>query len=158
MGDKNDTSAEASSVLFGVWTTFNGMAELIGRALEEAPLNGDEFGFYSAVFDGQPITPNEIAEQLGMPATTVSSYLNRLADRGHLTRSKNPADGRSSLIELTVAGKEALWETWKRFAPAQEAVEKGLTRPVAEVIDVLRQLNEAIRAAAPGGKPRQLNE
>jgi DNA-binding MarR family transcriptional regulator len=147
MGDKNDTTAESSSVLFGVWTAFNGVAELIGKALADAPLNGDDFGFYSAVYDGQPITPNEIAEALGMPATTVSSYLNRLSDRGHISRRKNPADGRSTLIELTAPGTDALEETWKRFEPAQKAVEAALALPVAEVIGVLRELNVAVRTA-----------
>ena len=147
MGDKNNTTAEESSVLFGVWTAFNGMADLVGKALLEAPLNGDEFGFYSALYDGQPITPNEIAEYLAMPATTVSSYLNRLLARGHISRSKNPADGRSALIELTIEGREALYETWKRWAPAQAAVESALELPVEQVIDTLRQLTKAIQTA-----------
>jgi DNA-binding MarR family transcriptional regulator len=140
MKDKNDTSAEASSVLFGVWSVAHSVGELLDKALAGSGLNADEFGFYSALYDGQPITPNEISEHLGMPATTVSSYLIRLSARGHISRSKNPADGRSALIELTAEGYEVLHDAYLRFAPAQAAVESALALPPAQVIGALKQL------------------
>jgi DNA-binding MarR family transcriptional regulator len=147
MADKKDTSAESSSVLFGVWSVSHSVAELLDEALNGSGLNPDEFGFYSALHDGQPITPNEISEHLGMPATTVSSYLGRLSARGHISRSRNPSDGRSALIELTPEGLGVLHEALKRFRPAQAAVESALALPVEQVIGTLKQLAEAVQTA-----------
>ena len=147
MADKENTTAESSSVLFGVWSVAHSVSELLDKALNGSGLNGDEFGFYSALYDGQPITPNEISEHLGMPATTVSSYLSRLSTRGHISRSKNPSDGRSALIELTPEGLGVLHEALTRFLPAQAAVESALALPVEQVIGTLKQLAEAVQTA-----------
>ncbi|MGD0166032.1 MAG: MarR family winged helix-turn-helix transcriptional regulator [Gaiellaceae bacterium] len=144
------------SVLFGVWSVAHSVSELLDRALAGSGLNADEFGFYSALFDGQPITPNQISEQLGMPPTTVSSFLGRLSARGHISRSKNPADGRSALIELTSEGQQILHEAWMRFVPAQVAVEEALALPVEQVIDTLRQLTKAVQAAAARDTPEPI--
>jgi len=129
------------------------VGELLDEALAGASLNPDEFGFYSAVFDHQPVTPNTIAELTGMPATTVSSYLNRLAARADISKTRNPADGRSFLIELTPKGAAALHETWLRFEPAQNAVIKNLTQPLEQVIDTLKRLTEAVQVATQSSAP-----
>jgi DNA-binding MarR family transcriptional regulator len=123
------------------------VSELLDKALDDSGLNADEFGFYSALYDEQPITPNEISEHLGMPATTVSSYLNRLTVRGHISRSKNPSDGRSALIELAPEGLEVLHQALTRFLPAQAAVESALALPVKHMIGTLKRLNDAVQTA-----------
>jgi DNA-binding MarR family transcriptional regulator len=99
------------------------------------------------VFDHQPVTPNTIAELAGMPATTVSSYLNRLVARGDISKTRNPADGRSFLIELTPKGTSALHETWLRFEPAQDDVIANLALPPEQVIETMKRLTEAVQAA-----------
>lgn len=153
MGDKEKAEDRSSSVLFETWTLMHSVGELLQKALADASLNADEFGFYSAVFDNQPVTPNTIAELAGMPATTVSSYLNRLAARGDISKTRNPADGRSFLIELTPKGTSALHESWLLFEPAQDAVIEKLTLPTEQVIDALKRLTEAVQAATPPGAP-----
>jgi len=153
MGDKEKADDRSTSVLFETWTLMHSVGELLDRALTGASLNSDEFGFYSAVFDHQPVTPNTLAELAGMPATTVSSYLNRLVARGDISKSRNPADGRSFLIELTLKGTNALHETWLRFEPAQDAVITNLALPVEQVIETMKRLTEAVQAATGSGAP-----
>jgi DNA-binding MarR family transcriptional regulator len=148
MGAKEKADDSSTSVLFETWTLMHSVGELLERALAGASLNPDEFGFYSAVYDHQPVTPNTIAELAGMPATTVSSYLNRLLARGDISKVRNPADGRSFLVELTPQGNRALHETWLRFEPAQDAVVASLTLPVDQVIETMRRLTEAAQTAA----------
>ena len=122
---------------------------LLDKALAGSGMSPDEFGFYSAVVDNQPITPKRISELVGMPPTTVSSFLNRLIAHGHISKKRNPADGRSFLIELTAEGLKALHEASKRFAPAQNAVIDQLELPVEQVTDTLKRLTEAVQAATP---------
>ncbi len=153
MGAKEKAEDRSTSVLFETWTLMHSVGELLDKALADASLNADEFGFYSAVFDHQPVTPNAIAELAGMPATTVSSYLNRLIARGDISKTRNPSDGRSFLIELTPKGRSALHETWLRFEPAQNDVIEKLALPVEQVIDVLKRLTEAVQAATPSDTP-----
>jgi DNA-binding MarR family transcriptional regulator len=101
------------------------------------------------VIGNQPVTPKRISELVGMPPTTVSSFLTRLVARGHISKTTNPADGRSFLIELTPTGLKCHNEAWIRFVPAQDAVIDRLELPVGQVTDTLQRLNEAVRAATP---------
>lgn len=127
------------------------LGTLLDKALAGSGLNADEFGFYNVIIDNQPLTPTRISELAGMPPTTVSSYLSRLVARGHVAKTRNPADGRSFLIELTRAGFEVQYEAWKRFTPAQDAVIAHLRPSEARVTSTLKQLTEAVRAATPSG-------
>jgi DNA-binding MarR family transcriptional regulator len=150
MGDKEKTEKaeeERPLLLFSVWTLSHNVGGLMEQALAEAPLTPEEFGFYSAVFVNKPVTPAALAELAGMPATTVSSYLNRLIERGHITKRRNPKDGRSFLVELTKEGEKAVKETWLRFVPAEDAVFEALALPPAEAVEALSTITEAVQAA-----------
>jgi DNA-binding MarR family transcriptional regulator len=155
MGAKEKADDSSTSVLFETWTLMHSVGELLDRALAGASLNSDEFGFYSAVYDHQPVTPNAIAELAGMPATTVSSYLNRLLARGDISKVRNPSDGRSFLVELTPQGTRALHETWLRFEPAQDAVIQNLALPLDQVIETMKRLTEAVQTAAQSAAPAE---
>lgn len=155
MGEEKTDKEEESLLIYETWTLAHSIGSLMEKTLEGAPLNSEDFGFYSAIFENQPVTPAGIAEVAGMPPTTVSSYLNRVLDRGHLIKTRNPDDGRSFLIELTPPGMEVLHETWLRFLPAQDAVIENLALPEERVIEALRELTRAAQAATPenGAKP-----
>lgn len=142
------TPQEQSTLLFNVWTLLYHVGSFLDEAIAESGLSSDDFGFYSLVRWEQPVTPSRIAELSGMPATTVSSYLNRIEVRGHLIRRRNPSDGRSTLVELTEAGREVHEVAVQCFLPAQRAVEKELAVPVADAIETLQQVAAAIRAVA----------
>jgi DNA-binding MarR family transcriptional regulator len=136
-----------TSFLLEVWKLSHNLGDLLDRALEGSGLSADEFGFYSVVYLEQPVTPNGLAEATKMPPTTVSSYLARLAERGHITRRRNPADGRSALVELTASGQQAFEHASRLFMDAHRAVESRLGMPVDETRKTLSRLTEAIRAA-----------
>lgn len=55
---------------------------------------------------GNVRTPGSLAESLGVGRTTVSGILDRLEAAGLLTRSIDPADKRSFLLQLTAQGRE----------------------------------------------------
>jgi DNA-binding MarR family transcriptional regulator len=149
MGDREKSEDTTVYLLFEVWSLMHGVGALLDKALAGSGLNADEFGFFSVLVDNQPITPKRISELVGMPATTVSSYLNRLIASGHISKTRNPADGRSFLVELTPKGFAVQYEAWKRFVPAQDAVIDNLQPPTQEILDALKQLIEAVRAATP---------
>jgi DNA-binding MarR family transcriptional regulator len=61
--------------------------------------------------DGAPYrgAPTALAEQTGVPATTMTSRLGRLEVRGFVARVHDPDDRRRLLVELTGEG-HAAWE------------------------------------------------
>ena len=53
---------------------------------------------------GSPSTT--LGPKMGMEATSLTRTLKSMADKGLITRTKNPVDGRGVLIHLTKFGKE----------------------------------------------------
>ncbi|MCW2771696.1 MAG: MarR family transcriptional regulator [Nocardioides sp.] len=92
----------------------------------------------------EPLSPTSLAQTLLAPRSAITMRLNALQARGLLSRSTNPADGRSSLLLLTDAGAALVDEV----VPAQLAFEDALLAeaPAGEIeglADRLRALTSA---------------
>jgi DNA-binding MarR family transcriptional regulator len=59
----------------------------------------------------------------------ISKFVDRLESAGYCRRTPNPGDRRSSLVELTPAGREL-------FAAASEVVDDELERRIGAVLSV----------------------
>ncbi|MFC9772516.1 MULTISPECIES: MarR family winged helix-turn-helix transcriptional regulator [unclassified Pseudarthrobacter] len=88
-----------------------------------------------------PLSPTTLAQTLLVPRSAITMRLNALKVRGLLSRTANPADGRSSLLVLTDAGTALVDEV----IPAQLALEDALLAEappwvVEGLVDPLRAL------------------
>ena len=89
----------------------------------------------------EPLSPTTLAQTLLVPRSAITMRLNALQARGLLSRTANPADGRSSLLVLTDAGAALVDEV----IPAQLALEDALLDEapawaVERLVDPLRSL------------------
>ena len=91
------------SLLFDVFVVHQRVRALLARALSGCELRADEYAVYSVLFERGPLTPTALAASLAMPVTTTLDYL-RVMLRGHVRRARDPADGRSYTVSLTVEG------------------------------------------------------
>jgi DNA-binding MarR family transcriptional regulator len=55
-----------------------------------------------------PLTPSELAQRERVQRPTATRFLAALSERGLVTRTADPGDGRSSLIATTREGRELL--------------------------------------------------
>jgi DNA-binding MarR family transcriptional regulator len=135
-----------SNVLFELWRLSRAASALLSDQLAGAGVTGDEFGIYSVLATVEHMTPSALARWMSAPATTVSSHVKRLEARGHVARRVDPADGRSSLLRLTTAGRR----TWERatagYLPILADVEARLGAAEPEVRAALIRLRAAIDA------------
>jgi DNA-binding MarR family transcriptional regulator len=127
---------------------------LLAIAMRDAPIRSDEYGVYSAVFMARSLTPTQLARSTGMPLTTVADYIRTMADRGHLVRRPNPADGRSVLLSLSPAGEETVRDIMPVFTQAVRTIYDELTTSNEEVTAAL----EALAAATERATQRILAE
>ena len=77
-------------------------AELAGLDLTASEINA-----LANLADGHGRTVSRLAAATGTRPTTLTSVLDRLERRGHITRGARAGDRRSVLIELTGSGREA---------------------------------------------------
>ena len=120
--------------------------DAVDRRLRETP------GISTGDFDVMRIvacTPScrvyDIAEQLSVTVGGISKAVDRLERRGHVARRSNPEDRRSSLIELTPEGAQAL-------AGAGSVVDDELELRLGSVLsaDSLTQLGSLIARLRSG--------
>jgi DNA-binding MarR family transcriptional regulator len=79
-----------------------------------------------------PLTPSELAARERIQRPTVTRIVGLLEDRGLVQRTRDPHDGRSSLVALTSAGRDLL--------------ARGRTRKDAYLARRLRELDAQERA------------
>jgi DNA-binding MarR family transcriptional regulator len=79
-----------------------------------------------------PLTPSELAARERIQRPTVTRIVARLEDGGLVQRTRDPQDGRSSLVALSPAGRELL--------------ARGRTRKNAYLARRLRELDAGDRA------------
>jgi DNA-binding MarR family transcriptional regulator len=134
------------NVLFRLFILGQLADDLLGRAMSGARLQTNDFAVLSAIRAFQPITPSRLAALLGMPPTTLSSYLRRLEARRLVRRRRNPEDGRSSLLEVTKTGGTQTVSALPALQGSVARVHERLDYSPRELDLALDRLEDALRA------------
>ena len=77
------------------------------------------------------LTMTKLAEALEVTARRVTALVDALADDGLVERYAHPTDGRSTIVEITDAGREQqqqVWEEHQRRSPSPSGISPMRTR------------------------------
>jgi DNA-binding MarR family transcriptional regulator len=77
----------------------------IATELVDLDMTASEINALANLADGAPRTVSQLGAAAGARPTTLTSVLDRLERRGHITRATSAGDRRSVLIELTDSGR-----------------------------------------------------
>ena len=106
-----------------------------------------------AVIDGagEPLTPSQVSDRVFIASATMTATLDLLEHRGWIRRTPNPADRRSTLIEITPDGCAAA----DHMLPAVRIVEKNILSALApseraQLLDLLAKILARAAQAAAG--------
>lgn len=142
----NTSSAPPASALLALQRTTHATLHLLATELVDLDLTASEINALGNLTDGRGRTVSEIATATGRRPTTLTSVLDRLERRGHITRSTRAGDRRSVLIELTASGRvtaEAIQRTLGEVET--DALAELEASQVAGFHAVLDALTEAAR-------------
>jgi MarR family transcriptional regulator, organic hydroperoxide resistance regulator len=95
------------SALLALQRATHATLQLIGTELVDLDLTASEINALANLADGQGRTVSQLGAAAGTRPTTLTSVLDRLERRGHITRTTRAGDRRSVLIELTDSGHQA---------------------------------------------------
>lgn len=148
------------SLSFDVFAVSQRLGAYLDRALDGTGIRPAEYAVYSLMLEAGPRTPSELAAMLGMPPSTLSTYLAAMHAREDARRIPNPADGRSVRVVLTDRGRSVVRRVNPPFSRAHFALDASLDRPVEEIRAVLVALGEAIERAseALAAQPEERDE
>jgi DNA-binding MarR family transcriptional regulator len=127
------------------------VSQLVGSVIEQivegSGLSATEFAVVSSLALWDDPTPTALANMLGMPPTTLSAVLGRLEKRHLVARARDPQDRRRHVLRLTAAGRRARDRAVRRFPEWIERVRDELGSDPDEVLEPMRRLEAALRAA-----------
>jgi DNA-binding MarR family transcriptional regulator len=125
------------------------IAQLVGaviqRVVDGSEVTASEYAVTSWLNVVGSTTPTELAEQLGMSATTLSAMIERLVQKGQVRRVRHPEDGRSYRLEPTPRGRETNRRNSRRLTAQLEALRSNLEGDPEDVLAALDRLEAALR-------------
>ncbi len=87
--------------------TTHAVLHALALRLASLGLNASEINVLANLADGIPRSIGELASDTATKPTTLTSVLDRLVRKGHVTRELDPADRRSFRVSLTADGRRA---------------------------------------------------
>ena len=97
-----------------------------------------------------PLTPSELARIEGIQRPTATRILSRLTDEGYVTRTADPTDGRSAIVDCSPEGRAALTRLRKRktayLAKQMRKLPDEDVETLARAAEILEQVLEEGRS------------
>jgi len=97
-----------------------------------------------------PLTPSELARIEGIQRPTATRILGRLTEDGLVTRTSDPSDGRSAIVQISSDGRKALSRLRKRktayLAKKMRALPDDDVATLARAAEILEQVLEEGRS------------
>jgi DNA-binding MarR family transcriptional regulator len=116
----------------------------LSAALAGESLNAAEINALANLAEGGTLNVRQLSERTGTRASTLTGVLDRLADRGYLTRELDPSDRRSFRLPLTEAGQAVAGRVLAAVADLERKAMAGLSATqIAGFHAVLTALQEA---------------
>jgi MarR family transcriptional regulator, organic hydroperoxide resistance regulator len=129
------------SALLALQRATHATLQVLAAQLADLGLTGSEINVLANLADGRSRSVSELGRAAGTRPTTLTSVLDRLERRGHITRSPRLGDRRGVLIELTSAGRQAA----ATIRHAITGIERRALAPLtAEAIAALRTVLQAL--------------
>ncbi|MEU9234151.1 MarR family winged helix-turn-helix transcriptional regulator [Streptomyces subrutilus] len=95
------------SALLALQRATHATLQVLATELADLGLTGSEINALANLADGRARTVSELGAAAGTRPTTLTSVLDRLERRGHITRGARPGDRRAVVVELTPSGRAA---------------------------------------------------
>ncbi len=80
----------------------------VNRHLQDAHLTVSQFAVLEAIYHLGPLTPGQLCDKILRSTGNLTLVIDNLEKRKLVARHQNPEDRRSTLVELTTAGRELI--------------------------------------------------
>jgi len=142
------------SLLFELFVVSQRVRRVLADGMAGSGMRPDEYAVYSLLFTEGPMTATEMAQQLGLPLSTVLDYLKAVDAAGHLDRDRHPDDGRAVQVALNSKGIAAQFRANKHWEVVRKQIEGSLRMPKTQVRAALVALDDAAATALSAARDR----
>ena len=138
---KSEFVSSGWSALLALQRATHASLQVLAAELADLDLTASEINALANLADGQGRTVSELGAAVGTRPTTLTSVLDRLERRGHISRGTRPGDRRAVLIELTPSGHVTATTIRQAITDLEHRALDGLP---ADALDGLRAALQAL--------------
>ncbi|MCJ1676514.1 MarR family transcriptional regulator [Streptomyces sp. APSN-46.1] len=137
---KSESVSSEWSALLALQRATHATLQVLAAELVDLDLTASEINALANLADGRGRTVSELGAAVGTRPSTLTSVLDRLERRGHITRGARPGDRRAVLIELTASGQLTATTIRRAISSLEHRALDGLPA------DAIAALRAALRA------------
>jgi len=112
--DKNSRDAVHCWLVLG--KAFQAASKYLYAGLEETGIDDTDFRILEALLNKGPLPVNTIGPKVYLTPGSISVAVDRLLDRGLVSRVESPEDRRVRIVSLTAKGKELIAPVFRKHA------------------------------------------
>jgi MarR family transcriptional regulator, 2-MHQ and catechol-resistance regulon repressor len=131
-----------------VMKAFHAMTTYASRSFQESGLGDSDFQVLEALLHKGPLPVNTIGPKVFLTPGSISTAVDRLYERGLVTRTEDENDRRVRIVNLTPRGRRLIQQIFSEHAEHMEKLANVLTSAErAQVVKLLKKLGKQASAS-----------
>src|ERR1700738_4199711 len=159
--DKNSSKNFAGPVhCWLVWNkAFQAAAKYLYAGLEETGIDDTDFRILEALLNKGPLPVNTIGPKVNLTPGSISVAVDRLLDRGLVSRVESPEDRRVRVVSLTSKGKEVIGPVFRKHAAEiRKMFADASPKEVRSLETILKKIGKRAENLGTGVNPKCLRQ
>jgi MarR family 2-MHQ and catechol resistance regulon transcriptional repressor len=151
--DKNSRDPVHCWLVLG--KAFQAASKYLYAGLEETGIDDTDFRILEALLNKGPLPVNTIGPKVYLTPGSISVAIDRLLDRGLVSRVESPEDRRVRIVSLTSKGKELIASVFRKHAAEIRKVFADASRKELRTLEtILKKIGKRAESLGTGIKPR----
>src|ERR1700732_1752427 len=139
-----------------VWgKAFHAAAKYLDAGLEETGIDDTDFRILEALLNKGPLPVNTIGPRVYLTPGSISVAVDRLVERGLVSRGESPEDRRVRVVSLTLKGRELIAPVFRKHAAEiRKVFADASPKEVRSLETILKKIGKQAASLGTGIKPR----
>jgi len=135
--------------------TFQAAAKYLHAGLEETGIDDTDFRILEALLNKGPLPVNTIGPKVYLTPGSISTAVDRLVERGLVSRVESPEDRRVRVVSLSPKGKRLIAPVFRKHAAEIKKVFAGASPQELRALETtLRKIGKRAERLGTGVKTR----
>jgi MarR family 2-MHQ and catechol resistance regulon transcriptional repressor len=134
---------------------FQAASKYLYAGLEETGIDDTDFRILEALLNKGPLPVNTIGPKVFLTAGSISTAVDRLVERGLVSRVESPEDRRVRVVSLTPKGQRLIAPVFRKHAAEINKVFADATPKELRALETtLKKIGKGAESLGSGIKPR----
>lgn len=143
-----------------IWRkAFQAAANYLYAGLEETGIDDTDFRILEALLNKGPLPVNTIGPKVYLTPGSISTAVDRLVERGLVSRVESPEDRRVRIVSLTAKGKELIAPIFRKHAAEIRRVFADASPKELRALETtLKKIGKRAQSLETGVNPKCLSQ